>query len=311
MCLGRARFRYLSSRSARDSLRIGPDRIVRAADDAAAAKGKARNHVRATNRPFRSARRNAGYNLIDLARGGGILQVLKTTAHQTAMLARPRFTCPGTVSQANSRAVRDVIWLYRRMSAAHVTQQSRWACKTSIADSCFSVVVVARSTAVVVMYIVTHSVNSHISRLSFLVRISLPREREMSRESQARDASTTRGESLLSPRTLYRAISRRTDIYVRTWNVREKSARIAPDTRLARANTHAPIVVVAASPSATFCHVPSLSHGSLHERERSRCCRFYLPDGATLYCLLSPVLSRARVRVNACPRGRQMQPPGY
>lgn len=86
------------------------------------------------SRPFRSARRNAGYNLIDLARGGGILQVLKTTAHQTAMLARPRFTCPGTVAWANRRAARDVTRLYRRMSAAHVTQQSCWACEKSIAE---------------------------------------------------------------------------------------------------------------------------------------------------------------------------------
>jgi len=86
------------------------------------------------SRPFRSARRNAGYNLIDLARGGGILQVLKTTAHQTAMLARPRFTCPGTVARANRRAARDVTRLYRPMSAAHVTQQSCWACETSIAE---------------------------------------------------------------------------------------------------------------------------------------------------------------------------------
>jgi len=81
--------------------------------------------ARRTDR-FRSARRNAGYNLIDLARGDGILQVLKTTAHQTAMPARPRFTCPGTASLSNRRAVRDVTRLYRRMSAAHVTQQSRW-----------------------------------------------------------------------------------------------------------------------------------------------------------------------------------------
>jgi len=30
------------------------------------------------------------------------------------------------------------------------------------------------------------------------------------------------------------------------------------------------------SPSATFCHVPSLSHGSLRrERERTHCCRIY------------------------------------
>jgi len=30
------------------------------------------------------------------------------------------------------------------------------------------------------------------------------------------------------------------------------------------------------SPSATFCHVPSLSHGSLRrERERTHCCRVY------------------------------------
>lgn len=86
------------------------------------------------SRPFRSVRRNAGYNLIDLARGGSILQVLKTTAHQTAMLARPRFTCPGTVAQANRRAARDVTRLYRPMSAAHVTQQSCWACETSIAE---------------------------------------------------------------------------------------------------------------------------------------------------------------------------------
>lgn len=78
---------------------------------------------RATSRLFRSARRNAGYNLIDLARGGGILQVLKTTAHQTAMLARPRFTCLCSVARANRRAARDVTRLYRRMNVAHVTQQ--------------------------------------------------------------------------------------------------------------------------------------------------------------------------------------------
>jgi len=95
----------------------------------------ARKRDRATSRTFRSARRNAGYNLIDLARGGGILQVLKTTAHQTAMLARPRFTCLGTVARANRRAARDVTRLYRRMNAAHVTQQSRWACETSISRS--------------------------------------------------------------------------------------------------------------------------------------------------------------------------------
>lgn len=276
------------------------------------AKGNARNHVRATNRPFRSARRNAGYNLIDLARGGGILQVLKTTAHQTAMLARPRFTCPGTVSQTNSRAVRDVIWLYRRMSAAHVTQQSRWACKTSIAE----LLLFGRRRRSVDrrrrhVYSRSHGKFAHSTIVLHRPDFSSLQARNVTREPSERRFHDARRESLLSPCILYRAISKRTDVYARTWNVREKSARIAPDTRLARANTHAPIVVVAASPSATFCHVPSLSHGSLHERERSRCCRFYLPDGATLYCLLSPVLSRARVRVNACPRGRQMQPPGY
>ena len=46
------------------------------------------------------------------------------------MLARPRFTCLGTVARANHRAARDVTRLYRRMNVAHVTQQSRWACET-------------------------------------------------------------------------------------------------------------------------------------------------------------------------------------
>jgi len=282
------------------------------------AKGNARDHVRATNRPFRSARRNAGYNLIDLARGGGILQVLKTTAHQTAMLARPRFTCPGTVSQANSRAARDVIWLYRRMSAAHVTQQSRWACKTSIAE----LLLFGRRRRSVDRrrrrrHVYSRSLGKFAHSAIVLPRpgFSSPRARNVTRESSGRRASTTRGESLSSFSVYLISRDLETYGYVCTYVEceREKSARIAPDTRLARANTHAPIAVVAASPSATFCHVPSLSHGSLHEheRERERCCHFYLPDGATLYCLLSPVLSRARVRVDACPRGRRMQPPGY
>lgn len=155
------------------------------------AKRNARDHVRATNRPFRSARRNAGYNLIDLARGGGILQVLKTTAHQTAMLARPRFTCPGTVSQANSRAARDVIWLYRRMSAAHVTQQSRWACKTSIAE--LQLLLFARSVSLGRRrHVYSHTVDSHILRL---VRLSFSVAFSSSRAAicHTRDSTLYRG----------------------------------------------------------------------------------------------------------------------
>lgn len=102
--------------------------------------------------------------------------MLKTTAHQTAMLARPRFTCPGTVSQANSRAVRDVIWLYRRMSAAHVTQQSRWACKTSIAE--LQLLLFGRSVSLGRRrHVYSHMVDSHILRLSFSVAFSSSRAR--------------------------------------------------------------------------------------------------------------------------------------
>lgn len=64
-----------------------------------------------------------------------------------------------------------------------------------------------------------------------------------------------------------------------------------------------------------LCH---MGLAKLRERECAcaRCCRVSLlpKSGAEgwegelsmLYCLLSPVLSRARVRVNACPRGRRV-----
>lgn len=303
----RARFRVLSSRSARDSLGMKSNRGERltTTPPRCNAKRNARNHVRATNRPFRSARRNAGYNLIDLARGGGILQVLKTTAHQTAMLARPRFTCPGTVSQANSRAVRDVIWLYRRMSAAHVTQQSRWACKTSIAK--LQLLLFGRSVSLGRRrHVYSHTVDSHILRLSSIAF------------SSSRAAICHTRES-----TLYRVFfcifynARSGD--VRIYDVRgmwENSAHGShtPDTRLARANTHASDH--SGGGGVTLRHLLSRSFSVTWIAAWARA-RALLPfllagrrtkHGATLYCLLSPVLSRARVRVNACPRGRQMQP---
>ena len=49
----------------------------------------------------------------------------------------------------------------------------------------------------------------------------------------------------------------------------------APDTRLARANTHSISRAARRYPLATFCHVPSLSHGS---REGSCARRATLPD---------------------------------
>lgn len=236
--------------------------------------------------------------------------MLKTTAHQTAMLARPRFTCPGAVARANRRAARDVTRLYRRMSAAHVTQQSRWACETSIAERLPST---SRSLAPSIgrrrrgrrrhrrhrrrrrrrprrhgayrrSLVGTHALRVSADRSS---ASRLPR----------RERDTPRRAALYGtffPSCTSRELGRCTGTQARTRNARKRlrGAHPTPGSpgqtlalRSRRRRRHPP------PPFVTFllCHMDrrraSASASAVAASTR-------LPDGATLYCLLSPVRAR-------------------
>ena len=188
--------------------------------------------------------------------------MLKTTAHQTAMLARPRFTCLGTVARANRRAARDVTRLYRRMNVAHVTQQSRWACETVrqvSRSACFGDVVhsFCRSVIVVSGRPRRRRHRHHRRRCRRHRRRRCRRRRR--RGGRARRNPRTPFINSLTSR-VYFAVNAtrcatlcgryllpctlRDDGDIRAFRhvreTRKNDTRSTPDTRLARANTRAP-----------------------------------------------------------------------